>query len=288
MPSSCAGRCFAARRCAVVGLRYAAGLMSRPDPSTPDRGDLRQTLIDEGRRLLEVKGARDLSLREVARRSGVSEAAPFRHFEGKEGLLAAIAASGFRELAAERQPVAASSADAQEKARQMMSLYVGFARRHTSLFDLMIGPTIVRPGLYPELVAATDLSFELFAQSVVALAREHGWPEEAMARVIHAAWSVEHGLATLIIGTRVPRARYPLRLEQMIEFSIAMLLSAIRGGPQALAAVQPGSGPRGASPRGASRPGPAQPRTAQPRTAQPGPAEPAGSAGAPAGRKRRT
>src|SRR3989442_7084727 len=64
-------------------------------------GDLRNALIAEGRTLLELKGARDLSLRETARRAGVSIAAPSRHFDGKEALLAAIAASGFRELAAE-------------------------------------------------------------------------------------------------------------------------------------------------------------------------------------------
>ena len=70
---------------------------------TYERGGLRNALVEEGRRMFEENGASELSLRALARRLGVSEAAPSRHFKGKEELLAAIAISGFKQLAEQRK-----------------------------------------------------------------------------------------------------------------------------------------------------------------------------------------
>src|SRR4029453_12912774 len=77
-------------------------------PPAYHHGDLRNALISEGRRLLEEIGARELSLRHVARSVGVSIAAPSHHFEGKEGLLAAMAAEGFIDLPGTRRKIAAA------------------------------------------------------------------------------------------------------------------------------------------------------------------------------------
>ena len=71
--------------------------------STYAPGGLRDALVVEGRKMFEENGASELSLRALARRVGVSEAAPSKHFQGKEELLAAIASNGFRELAAQRE-----------------------------------------------------------------------------------------------------------------------------------------------------------------------------------------
>ena len=63
-------------------------------------GDLRNALIQAGLAILAEEGTHALSLRAAARRSGVSHAAPYRHFADKEALLAAIAEQGFNTLAA--------------------------------------------------------------------------------------------------------------------------------------------------------------------------------------------
>jgi AcrR family transcriptional regulator len=137
---------------------------------------------------LEEIGVHELSLRYLARRAGVSEAAPSHHFAGKEGLLAAIAADGFRDLAALRAAIAVSDETALSKAYRMMKVYVEFAQRYKGLFELMVGPRIVARDSYPELNMETTKSFGLFASSVEQFALEKHWEEQSLGLVTHAAW----------------------------------------------------------------------------------------------------
>lgn len=195
-------------------------------------GDLRNALIGEGRRLLETLGAHELSLRHVARSVGVSIAAPSHHFDGKEGLLAAIAAEGFRELAVLRREIVAGTTDPLNRLYRMMECYVRFAEREKGLFNLMVGPRILERDAYEELTTAGTVSFDLFADAVCEYARSQGWQTKDLELVVHAAWSVEHGLATLILADRIPRYdRSKINVAQAIDFSLAMLMSALAAGP---------------------------------------------------------
>jgi AcrR family transcriptional regulator len=197
-------------------------------------GNLRHALIAEGRRALEEIGVHELGLRYLARMVGVSEAAPSRHFAGKEGLLAAIAADGFRELAARRAEILTSADDNLTKTYRMMRTYLEFARRHKGLFNLMIGPRLLARDGYPELAEESSKSFRLFSTCVEKLALEYGWEESTLPLVTHAAWSTEHGLAMLIVSDRVPRSDFPIVVEDMIQYSISLFLSAVTGGPSRL------------------------------------------------------
>ncbi len=194
-------------------------------------GDLRTALIAAGRAALEDIGPRELSLRSVAKAVGVSEAAPSRHFAGKEGLLAAMAAQGFDELAQRRRLIAEGSGAAEQQVRAMMGEYVRFAQTQPGLFDLMIGPRILQPDSHPALKEATAASFRLFADAVSAFGRQSGWPAASLNLLVHAAWAVEHGLATLIVSARAPAAGWPVDLEAMIDFSMDLLLERVRRGP---------------------------------------------------------
>lgn len=207
---------------------------SAPAAAPYHHGNLRNALVAEGRRALEEIGAKELSLRYLARAVGVSEAAPSRHFAGKEGLLAAIAADGFRELAALRLEILAAADTPMSTAYRMMRTYVEFAKRHKGLFNLMVGPRLVARDSYPELTEQNTRSFSLFASSIEKIASENGWPKRSLTLVTHAAWSMEHGLATLILSDRVPRSDLPIRVEQMIEFSIELFLSSVVSGPDHL------------------------------------------------------
>jgi AcrR family transcriptional regulator len=200
-------------------------------------GNLRNALIAEGRRALEEVGMGELSLRYLARAVGVSEAAPSRHFPGKEGLLAAIAADGFRDLAALRDKVKLSEETAMATCFRMMKVYVEFAQEHKGLFDLMVGPRIVKRNAYAEISEESEKSFQLFASAVEAFALERGWDRKSLALVTHAAWSVEHGLATLILSDRAPMGDLPPSIDRMIDFSIGVFLSAVASGPDQLASV---------------------------------------------------
>lgn len=216
------------------GLQAALNAETR---STYHHGDLRNALIAAGQALLEEVGPQEFSLREVARRTGVSIAAPSRHFDSKEALLAAIAASGFRELAAERLTIAKSNSNELTKAKRMMYRYIEFARRNKGLFYLMVGPTIIQRGAYAELVEASNASFDLFATAVGAYARAHDWDERDLNLLIHAAWAAEHGISMLIIGGRIPRQDRPVDIDDAVKFSVSTVLSAIAAGPKALRAV---------------------------------------------------
>jgi AcrR family transcriptional regulator len=208
-----------------------------PAPAPYHHGDLRNALLREGRLLLEEMGAAELSLRECARRAGVSEAAPSRHFEGKEGLLASIASEGFRELAAQRLAIVESNLGALEEAREMMLSYVRYAQANKGVFNLMVGPRILDTRRHVELLQEAARSFNLFSESLVRLALESGWPRSQVELVAHSAWAVEHGLATLILADRAPRGDRNVELDQMVDFSIAMVLSGIVAGPGAMQAV---------------------------------------------------
>jgi len=213
---------------------------SKPSSSPATRyhhGDLRNALIAEGRRALEEIGVRELSLRYLARAVGVSEAAPSRHFAGKEALLASIAANGFSELVDLREKIAATNDPPMATAYRMMRSYVEFAKRNKGLFDLMVGPRLVAGDSYPELVEQAGKSFNLFASAIARIAIDNEWPGRSFSLVSHAAWAMEHGLATLILSDRVPRSDVHVRPDQMIEFSISLLLSALVNGPEHLQMV---------------------------------------------------
>lgn len=199
--------------------------------SSYHHGGLRTALIAAGRAALEEIGPRELSLRSVAKAVGVSEAAPSRHFAGKEGLLAAMAAEGFAELAQLRSRIAHGGESTEDKVRAMMSAYVHFAQRQPGLFDLMIGPRILQPGLHAELKDAISASFRLFADSVCELGRACGWPTDKLNLLVHSAWAVEHGLATLIVSARAPVADWPVAIDDMIDFSMSLFLQRVTRGP---------------------------------------------------------
>lgn len=188
--------------------------------------------------MFEENGAKELSLRELARRLGVSEAAPSRHFKGKEELLAAIASSGFEELAGQRRELAALQLDALSKAREMMLSYVRYGQTHAGLFDLMTGPRLLQEFVRGDVEGTSNVSYAYFSDSVFVLAVESGWPQEQLHLLSHAAWSMEHGLAALILAGRIPRTDSGLDTQPMIEFAIDLFLAAVVQGPDAFARMR--------------------------------------------------
>jgi AcrR family transcriptional regulator len=200
-------------------------------------GDLRNALITVGTQVLEDIGPKELSLRHLARMVGVSEAAPSRHFSGKDELLAAIATAGFLSLAEQRKRIAGAGASAQWTLIQMLKSYVKYAQAHPGLFALMTGPRILPADGYPELTQASDHSFDLFATAVRSFAVAHSWPESLLNQVTHAAWAMEHGLATLLLAKRAPRARYEVDVDAMVSLSCSVLLAGLAAGPSAVAQI---------------------------------------------------
>src|SRR5260370_30893095 len=102
--------------------------VEREKPKPYHYGDLRHALSQAGLEMLSEGGEAALDLRKVARKAGVSHAAPYRHFEDKQALIAAINTEGYRRLAAQiQQGLQAVPDDAFEQLRAVAGAYIHFA-----------------------------------------------------------------------------------------------------------------------------------------------------------------
>lgn len=163
-------------------------------------GDLRRALLQSAAELVADQGVQATSLREVARRAGVSHAAPAHHFGDKAGLLAALAAEGHRLLGEALIAADDHSVPPAEALARLGSAYLGCAARHPGHFAVMARCDLFDPEAHPELLRhATANHVRLLA--VVARART---PERddvhAFAALADAAWGTAHGLASLLVG----------------------------------------------------------------------------------------
>ena len=161
-------------------------------------GDLRAALLRAGEDLLGEAGIAGFSLREVARRVGVSHAAPAHHFTDAHGLLAALAAEGFRRfLAAMRHRQADAGADPRALLVASSLGYLDFARASPALFRLMFGDDRIDAPT-EELTRAADDAFLHLAGDIERLLGVSPFAHPAaMARAM-AAWSLVHGFANLM------------------------------------------------------------------------------------------
>ena len=106
-------------------------------------GDLRRALLDAALLMVDREGPKGLSLRAVARLAGVSPAAPYRHFSGKEGLLGAVAREGFIALAESMEAAGRENSGlALAEFRAIALAYVKFAAANPSHFRVMFGPEV--------------------------------------------------------------------------------------------------------------------------------------------------
>ena len=189
-------------------------------------GDLIAALVAAGRALLEEDGIAGLSLRGAARRVGVTQTAPLHHFGNKAGLLAAVAAEGYRELTAIRRETSARVADPAERIREHVRLYVAFARENRGLFHLMFGHELDRK-VSKEITDASQETYQIFAADVKSFVEARGWPKERSALAVATAWAVEHGLANLILNNQVPVPMDRVRLDDLVQSATDALLAGL-------------------------------------------------------------
>ncbi|MEU0028004.1 TetR/AcrR family transcriptional regulator [Streptomyces sp. NPDC006335] len=159
-------------------------------PNRPyHHGDLRHAILTAALDVIAADGPAGLSLRDLARRAGVSHAAPAHHFRDRAGLLTAIAAEGFALLAA----AVSDAADLKDAGGR----YVRFAREHPAHFQVMFAPELLRADDL-ELTTARALATEALRSSVSAVHAGDFGIDSRLAGV--AAWSLAHGFATLLLS----------------------------------------------------------------------------------------
>jgi len=189
---------------------------SRRARSGAGGGSLRDTLVNAAVALIARKGPQGFSLREVARRARVSEAAPYWHFADREALLAAVAERGFSEMAQGMMEIWSREADPAERFRALGIAYVRFALAQPSYLRVMFGSEVPDKAEHPALEAAGERTFGLLVQAIAecqAAGQVRGGDPEAFAV---AAWSIVHGLAALLIDGRLKdRAPSPAEAERL-------------------------------------------------------------------------
>jgi AcrR family transcriptional regulator len=180
-------------------------------------GDLRSALVRAALELLEASGGSALSLRAVARRAGVSPAAPYRHYADREALVSAVAAVGYRELAG-RLARAHPSPSTPEQLASVAVAYVQFALERPALFRIMFGEPCHREN--DERSAATA-AVSMYVRGIV----ERSFPEANTEALATAIWALVHGLAFLHLDGKLD-APTPMVVVERVTAAIQALLTA--------------------------------------------------------------
>jgi len=166
---------------------------------------LRERILQASRVLIEQQGLNALSMREVARRAGVTHQAPYHHFADREAILAALIRIGFEELGDRlHAPLDAPGTTVEDAVRGCGEAYVGYAMAHPGMFRIMFRPELCDISRHPETQTAADHARAALTK-LVAIA--HGDADEAERQTMSTVyWSVVHGLADLIVDGEPGRA----------------------------------------------------------------------------------
>ena len=168
-------------------------------------GDVRRLVLDAALDIITSTGAESLSMREVARRAGVSHQAPYHYFGDRSGIFAAISEEGFSALAGAFRDVDFSNTSA---AKAGFIAYLSFARDHVGHFRVMFRQDICGVTDNEETANAASSAFDELLQMV---ARTIGSSVDPKAAHTFAftMWSQAHGLATLVIDGPLPQKLLP-------------------------------------------------------------------------------
>lgn len=166
-------------------------------------GALRQALLDAAESLLDESGLEGFTLRECARRAGVSHGAPAHHFGDVRGLLTAFTAQSFGQMAAlTARYVAAAQPGAYERFVAGGVAYLDYALTHRARFQLMfrsdrldVTDRALQQAAWPVLSELQD--------ALAAVLEASGAPASALPRVTALAWSTVHGFATLMLDNQL-------------------------------------------------------------------------------------
>jgi len=179
--------------------------MPRRPPRPYHHGDLPRAICEAALALITEVGPDGFTLREVARRIGVSHAAPYRHFADKRALMNALAAAGSRRLGEViEEALGTAGNDVRARFLAASHAYVRFAVDHSAYFKVLYLSSEVDTN-DPDVVAARERTFGILLRFIVeAQAAGLFGPGEPM-EIAMAIWSMNHGLASLAsLGAFVP------------------------------------------------------------------------------------
>jgi AcrR family transcriptional regulator len=180
-------------------------------------GNLREALLEASIQLIGEVGPTAFTLREVARRAGVSHNAPYRHFHDKNALLAAVAAQGYNELTEAMTKAAEEHLTPRDRLKQAGLAYIAFALRRPEHFTVMFDAPLPAQE-HPDAARASKHSFSVLLDLVQACQDKKESSHDPLPFAL-LAWSMVHGIAKLAITGRLPyRSR-----AKVLEFAIFVI-----------------------------------------------------------------
>jgi AcrR family transcriptional regulator len=176
---------------------------SRPLKHSYHHKDLRNALIQETLRVLAEGRLATLTLRELARRLGVTHAAPYAHFADKRALLESVAEIGFDRLTSALQAARDRGGDPPAMMEELASAYVRFATEEPDLYRLMFATRELGAADCEALQCAGERAFDVLAACISQFSAD--WDEERVHDAAFSAWALVHGTAMLVIDARAEK-----------------------------------------------------------------------------------
>jgi AcrR family transcriptional regulator len=188
--------------------------------------DLREDCLVEALRIIDKRGVEALSLREVARRLGVSHQAPYKHFASRDHILAELVGRAFAAFAAHLD-ARSRSEDPREDLSSLGAAYLGYAGRHPLQYRLMFGTPLPDPEQHPEMMLNARHAFAVLQET---LRRRPGTSEEAASLDALFVWSAVHGVASMQQTNAIDTLDLPDRvLEASTRHAMGRIGAALEG-----------------------------------------------------------
>jgi AcrR family transcriptional regulator len=197
-------------------------------------GDLAMALVDAAEGVLTERGVEGFTLRECARRAGVSHAAPAHHFRDTKGLLTEVAALGFERLTEAERKARDEESDPKNRLLGTGIGYVRFALSHPAQFQLMFQKALIDHS-NARFMAASRAAFEVFIQTYMEVYRVTFPPDmnkDSDPSVLR-EWSLVHGYATLAVQGQLGATQSDTDIQKLMVFTRAVFEDAQKYGSHA-------------------------------------------------------
>ena len=161
--------------------------------------DLKEACVKQAMRIVDKKGLEHLSLREVARKLGVSHQAPYRHFPSREHLLAEMVRRAFEDFA-QFLDKRDHGSNAEEDLHSMGQAYVAYSMKHPLYYRLMFNTALPNSQDHPEMMEKAQFAFNMLIDGIRAVHATR-FPDQVEQRSEKDAffiWSALHGLCSIM------------------------------------------------------------------------------------------
>ena len=194
-------------------------------------GNLREALLQAAVELIREGGVEKLSLRGLARKVGVSQTAPYRHFQDKNHLLVEIAKQTFAEMTAATTAPLDPDCSARENVFRCGKAYLRYAINNPERYKLVFGPSIEQRASYPELIEAGMRSFGVLMDLVKQGIDAGEFIDGCAQMLANGCWSGIHGFASLTIDGFYARQQLPIAFDDLLDGQIRMTVRSISRNP---------------------------------------------------------